>query len=98
MARPMSSCSITAAITMVAIVVGAAVAMMSVVGAIIVVVRQVLGAYILVEEHLSFLSIGVLVGGSYHFADTGQRLVVEFGSKLVTVESSAKGGDDFQLL
>ena len=95
MARPVSSYSITAAIAMIATVVGTAVAVTSVVGAIVVSVRWSLSAYILVEAHLGFLCIGVLVGGSYYFADAGRRLTVEFGAKLAMVESSDKGGDDF---
>ena len=95
LARPVSSCSITAAIAMIAAVVGAAVIVTSVIGAIVILVRWSLSAHILVEAHLGFLCIGVLVGGSYHFADTGRRLTVEFGAKLAMVESSDKGGDDF---
>ena len=95
LARPVSSCSITAAIAMIDVVVGAAVIVTSVIGAIVVSVRWSLSACILVEAHLGFLYIGVLVGGSYHFADTGWRLTVEFGAKFAMVESSDKGGDDF---
>jgi hypothetical protein len=93
--RPVSSCSITTAIAMVAAVVGAAIVVTSVVGAIVIAVRRALSACILVEAHLGFLGVSVLVGGSYHFANTGGRLAVEFGAKLVMVESSDKGGDDF---
>ena len=53
-----------------------------------------LSACILIEAHLGFLGIGVLVGGSYHFAITGRWLAVEFGAKLAMVESSDEGGDD----
>ena len=95
LAWPMSSCSITAAIAMIAVVVGTTVAMTSVVGAIVVSVRWSLSACILVEVHLGFLCIDVLIGGSYHFTDTSRWLTVEFGAKLAMVESSDKGGDDF---
>ena len=95
LARPVSSYSITAAITMITVVIEVAVIVASVVGAIVVSVRWSLSARILIEAHLGFLCIGVLVGDSYHFADTGRRLMVEFGAKLVMVESSDKGGDDF---
>ena len=95
LARPVSSCLITATIAMIATVVEVAVAMTSVVGAIVIAVRRSLSACILVEACLGFLGIGVLVGGSYHFVDTGRRLTVEFGAKLAMVESSDKGGDDF---
>ena len=54
-----------------------------------------MSARILIEAHLGFLGISVLVGGSYHFANTGGRLVVEFGANLAMVESSDKGNDDF---
>ena len=54
-----------------------------------------MSAYILIEAHLGFLGVDILVGGSYHFVDTGGRLAVEFGAKLAMVESSDKGGDDF---
>ena len=80
---------------MVVVVIGAAVTVAPVVGAIVIAVRWAMSACILVEVHLGFLSIGVLVGGSYHFTDTGGRLVVEFGAKLTMVESSNKGGDHF---
>ena len=95
LAWPVSSCSIMAAITMIATVIRAVVIMTSVVGAIVVSVRWLLSAHILVEAHLSFLCIGVLVGGSYHFNNTGRRLMVEFGAKLTMVVSLDKGGDDF---
>ena len=90
-----SFCSIMAAITMVTTVVEATVIVASVVEAVVVAVRWAMSACILVEAHLGFLGIGVLVGGSYHFADTSGRLAVEFGAKLAMVESSDKGGDDF---
>ena len=95
LARPMSSYTIMAAIAMIAVVIEVVIIVTSVLRAIVVSVRWPLSAYILVEAHLGFLCIGVLVGGSYHFADTGRRLTVEFGAKLVMVESSDKGGDDF---
>ena len=76
LARPVSSCSITAAIAMIAAIVGTTVIMMSVIEAIIVSVRWSLSACILVEAHLGFLCISVLVGGSYHFTDTGWLLTV----------------------
>ena len=95
LAWPLSSYSITAAIAMIDAVVGAEVVVTSVIKAIIVSVGWSLSACILVEAHLGFLCIGVLVGGSYHFADTGRWLTVEFGAKLAMVESSDKGGDDF---
>ena len=95
LAKPGSFCSITAAITMVTAVVEATVVVASVVRAVIIAARFAMSARILVEAHLGFLCIGVLVGGSYHLADTGWRLTVEFGAKLAVVESSDKGGDDF---
>ena len=95
LAWPVSSSSITAAIAMIAAVVGAAVIVTLVIGAIVVSVRWSLSAHILVEAHLGFLCIDVLVGGSYHLTDTSRRLTVEFGAKLAMVESSDKGGDDF---
>ena len=85
---------ITTTVPMVTVVVVAAVAMASVVRAIVVTVRRALSACILIEAHLGFLGVGVLVGSSDHFADTGGRLVVEFGAKLAMVESSDEGGDD----
>ena len=80
LARHVSSCPITVAIVVVAVVIGAAVAVTSVVRAIVITVRQALGAYVLAEAYLGFLGVGILVGGSYHFADTGRRLMVEFGA------------------
>jgi hypothetical protein len=95
LSRPVSSCPITVAVVMVAMIVRAAVAMTPVVRVIIVVVRRAMSACILVEAHLGFLDVSVLVGHSYHLADTGGWLAVEFGVKLVMVESSNKGSDDF---
>jgi len=94
MARPVSSCPITATVVMVAAVIGAAVAVASVVGAVVVAVRWAMSACILVEVHLGFLGVGILVGRSDHLADAGGQLTVEFGAKLTMVESSDKGGDD----
>ena len=82
------------AVMMVTAVVVVVVIVASVIRVITVVACWVMSAHILVEAHLGFLGIGVLVGSSYHFADTGGRLVVEFGAKLAMVESSDKGGDD----
>ena len=79
---------------MVTAVVEAAVVVASVVGAVIVATRWAMSVCILVEAHLGFLGIGVLIGHSYHLADAGWRLAVEFGAKLAMVESSDKGGDD----
>ena len=53
-----------------------------------------MSACILVEAHLGFLSVGVLIGRSYHLTDVGGRLVVELGAELSMVESSDKCGDD----
>ena len=75
---------------MVATVVRAAVAVASVVVA----VRQAMSACILVEAHLSFLGVGVLVGGRDHLADASRRLAVELGSELTVVKSSNEGGDN----
>ena len=94
LAWPVSSYSITAAIAMIATVVEATVIVTLVIGAIIISVGWSLSACILVEAHLGFLCIDVLVGGSYHFADTGWRLMVEFGAKFAMVESSDESGDD----
>ena len=80
---------------MVTTVVEASVVVVLVVGAVIVVARWAMSARILVEAYLGFLSVGVLVGRSDHLADAGGWLVVEFGAKLVMVESSDEGGDDF---
>ena len=76
-------------------VVVVAVVVASVVRAIVATTSWAMCACILIEAHLGFLGVGVLVGSSDHFADTGGRLVVEFGAKLAMVESSDKGGDDF---
>ena len=86
---------ITAAVPMVTAIIVVAIIVASIVGVVIIAASWAMSACILVEAHLGFLYIGVLVGGSYHFADTGGRLVVEFGAKLAMVESSDKGGDDF---
>ena len=80
LARLGSFWPITAAVTMVTAVVVAACWAMS--------------ACILVEAHLSFLGVGVLVGGHDHLANPYGRLAVELGAKLVVMESSDEGGDN----
>ena len=94
LARPRSSYTITATVAMVAAIVGAAVIVASVVGAVVVAARWAMSARILVEALLGFLGVGILVGSSDHLADACGRLAVEFGAKLVMVESSGEGGDD----
>ena len=94
LARFWSFYSMMATITMVTAVVEAAVVVASVVGAVVVATRWAMSARILVEAHLGFLGVGVLVASSDHLAEASGRLAVEFGAKLVMVESSDEGGDD----
>ena len=94
LAKPVSSCLITATVTMVAVVIRAAVAVASVVGAIVIAVRRAMSAYILVEAHLGFLGISILVGGRDHLANPCGWLAVELGAKLAMMESLDEGGDD----
>ena len=68
--------------------------MASVVGAIVVASRRAICACIFIEAHLSFLGIGVLVGGCDHLANACRWLAVELGAKLTVMESSNEGGDD----
>ena len=85
---------ITAAVPVETAVVVAAIIMASVVGAVVVAVRRAICARIFVETHLSFLSVGVLVGSHDHLTDACRRLAVELGMELAVMKSSNEGGDD----
>jgi len=56
-----------------------------------------MSARILIEVHLSFLGVGVLVGGCDHLANSHGWLTVELRAKLAVMESSDEGGDDLSL-
>ena len=79
---------------MVTVVVVAAVAVAPVVGVIVPMVSWAMSAHILVEVHLSFLGIGVLVGGRNYLANPHGWLAVELGAEVAVMESSDEGGDD----
>ena len=84
---------ITTAVTMVTMVVVAAVIVATVIEAVIVAACWAMSDRILIEAHLSFLGVGVLVGGCDHLADPNGRLTVELGAKLAVMESSDEGCD-----
>ena len=94
LARLGSFYSFTAAVVMVTAIVMVAVVVASVVGVVVVVACWMMSARILIEAHLSFLGVGVLVGGCDHLADPSGWLAVELGAKLTVMESSDEGGDD----
>ena len=81
---------ITAAIPVETTVIVAAVVVASVIGAIIVAARQPICARIFIEVHLSFLGIGVLVGGCDHLVDAYRWLAVELGTELAVMKSRTK--------
>ena len=62
--------------------------------AVVVATCWAMSARILIEVHLSFLDVGVLVGGRDHLANPCGWLAVEPGAKLTVLESSDEGGDD----
>ena len=84
-----------AAATMVTAIIEAAVVVASVIGAVVVAAWWAMSARILIEAHLSFLGVGVLVGGRDHLTNPCGRLAVELGTKLMVMESSDEGGDNF---
>ena len=88
---------ITAAVPMVTAIIVVAIIVASIVGVVIIAASWAMSACILVEAHLGFLSVVLLVGGCDHLANPYGRLAVELGAKLVVVESSDEGGDDFSL-
>ena len=79
---------------MVIAVVEAAVVVESVVGAVIIAACWAMSARILVEAHLSFLGVGVLVGGCDHLTNPYWRFAIELGAELAVMESSNEGGDN----
>ena len=94
MAKPVSSWSIMTVVTMVTTVVVAADVVASVIGAVVVAACWAMSAHILVEAHLSFLGVGVLVGGCDHLANPCWWLAIELGAELAVMESSDDGSDD----
>ena len=85
---------ITAVVLMVTTVIVAAVVVASVIGAVVIAACWAMSARILVEAHLSFLGVGVLVGGCAHLANPCWWLAIELGAELAVMESSDEGGDD----
>ena len=85
---------ITAAVPVETAVVVAAIIVASVIEAVVVAARRAICARIFVETHLSFLGVGVLVGGRDHLADACRWLAVELGKELAVMKSSNEGGDD----
>ena len=83
---------ITAAVTMVNVVIIAEVVVASIIGVVVVVACWAMRTHILVEAHLGFLG----VGGHDHLANSCGRLAVELGAKLAVMESSDDGGDDLR--
>ena len=79
---------------MVATVVVAAVTMASFIGALIAAASWAVIARILVEANFNFFIIGVLIGSHDHLANRLWWLAIEFGAKVVVMESSDEGGDD----
>ena len=76
---------ITAAVTMVTMVI---------VASAVVVACWAMSARIFVEAHLGFLCVSILVGGRDHLTNPCGRLAVELGVKLTVMESLDEGGDD----
>ena len=85
---------IMAVVMMVTAIVVVVVVVASVIEAVVVAARRAICARIFVETHLSFLSVGVLVGSHDHLTDACRRLAVELGMELAVMKSSNEGGDD----
>ena len=90
LARLGSFWPITTTVTLITAVIETAVVVASVVGAIVVAARWAMRARVLVEAHLSFLSVGVLVGGCDHLANACRWIAVELGTELAVMKSRTK--------
>ena len=85
---------ITATVPMVTMIVVAAVTVASVVGSIVAMASWAMSPRILVKAYFSLFSVGVLIGGCNHLANTLRRLASELGAEVTVMESSNEGGDD----
>ena len=81
---------IAAVVLMVAAVVVAAVTVASFVGALVAAASWAVSACILIEANFSLFSISVLISGCDHLANPLWRLKIEFGAKVVVMESWTK--------